>query len=158
MARRIEPKLTELYGRYDNLTDTQRKYVEFITNPETQLRDFKEVEIAEIIGVDKRTLYTYRQDPDVREAITKEQLLKAADDLPDQIKDLRDMSLARGAHKNIGTGYQIKAKEVWFKIFGFVDDAKNKNVEAKKELSSSFEKRMQEIDKKYIRDTGEDKE
>ena len=158
MARHIEPKLNELYGNYPNLTDNQRKYVSFVTNPENVLRDIKESDIAEIIGVDKRTLWTYRQDPDVREAITKEQLLKAADDFPNMIVDLRDMALAKGKYVDININHQIKAKDLWLKIFGFVDEARAKNVEAKKELSSSFEKRLLELDRKYIRDTGEDKE
>ena len=59
MARHIEPKLNELYGNYPNLTDNQRKYVSFVTNPENVLRDIKESDIAEIIGVDKRTLWTF---------------------------------------------------------------------------------------------------
>ncbi len=158
VARSIKPKLDELYGNYPNLTDNQIKYVAFVTNPENILKGFTEAEIAEVIGVDKRQLYTYRQDSEVREAITKEQLLKASDDFPSMIVDLRDMALAKNKYTDISVSHQIKAKEVWLKIFGFVDEARQKNVEAKKELSSSFEKRLQEIDKKYIRDIGEDKE
>jgi len=158
MARSIKPKIDQLYGEYKNLSDNQIKYISFVTNPENILRGFTEAEIAEVIGVDKRQLYTYRQDPDVREAITKEQLLKASDDFPSMIIDLRDMALAKNKYTGIGVSHQIKAKEVWLKIFGFIDEARQKNVEAKKELSSSFEKRLLELDRKYIRDTGEDKE
>ena len=74
------------------------------------------------------------------------------------IVDLRDMALAKGKYVDININHQIKAKDLWLKIFGFVDEARAKNVEAKKELSSSFEKRLLELDRKYIRDTGEDKE
>ena len=158
MARSIKPKIDQLYGEYKNLSDNQIKYVAFVTNPENILKGFTEAQIAEVIGVDKRQLYTYRQDNEVREAITKEQLLKASDDFPSMIVDLRDMALAKNKYTEISVSHQIKAKEVWLKIFGFIDEAKNKNVEAKKSLSSSFEKRLLEIDKRYIRDTGEDKE
>ena len=158
MARSIKPKLDELYGEYKNLTDNQIKYIAFVTNPENILRGFTEAEIAEVIGVDKRQLYTYRQDIEVREAITKEQLLKASDDLPSMVIDLRDMALAKNKYKKIGITQQIKAKDLWFKISGLIDDTKNKDTGAKKALSSSFEKRMSEIDKKYRRDTGENKE
>ena len=151
MARSIKPKIDELYGEYKNLTDNQIRYVAFVTNPENILRGFTEVEIAAVIGVDKRQLYTYRQDPDVREAITKEQLLKASDDFPSMIVDLRDMALAKNKYTNIGVSHQIKAKEVWLKIFGFVDEARAKNVEAKKELRGSFEKELMELDREFNR-------
>ncbi len=112
MARIIKPKLEELYGNYPKLNDNQLNYVKFVTNPENQLRNFREEEIAESIGVDKRTLHRYRQDPDVREAITKEQLLKASDDIPDMVRDLHDMAMAKGRYTNINVTQQIKAKEV----------------------------------------------
>ena len=148
-------KTDELYGTYKDFNEKQVEYLKFLTNPENKLVGYTEVQIADILGVDIRTLYNYRKDAKFREAINKETFLKSSDDLPDQWTDLTSMSLARGKYKDVSAASQLQAKKLWWQITGFVDEAKAKNIETQKEVRTSFEKRLLENDKQYKRDTME---
>lgn len=155
MARTIRPKLHDLYGTYPKLNKVQLEYLKLLTDPEVKLRQLKEVEIAEILGVNDKTLYNYRQDPEFREAVNKETMLKAADDLPDMLTDLKNMALGRGDHKEITPTAQLQAKKLWLSVMGFIDEARQKHVDTKKDVMTSFEQRLMKIDSEYRPDTME---
>lgn len=143
------PRTETLYGSYPKLSENQLKYVELATNPEIKLRDIKEENIAEMMGVDKRTLYTYRQDNEVREAVVKEQMLKSSDYMPDVLKILTDMMTADNRFKDIKPETQLKAIITWTNLFGFTEDAKKENLERRRELKGSFEKELVELDREF---------
>jgi hypothetical protein len=155
MGRTIVPKLHDLYGNYPKLNKIQLEYLKLSTDPEMKLRQLSEAEIAEILGIDKKSLYNYRQNPEFREAINKETMLKAADDLPDMLGDLKNMALGRGEHKGINPTAQLQAKKIWFSVMGFIDEAKQKHVDTRKEVMTSFEQRLMKIDSEYRSDSME---
>jgi len=158
MARIIKPKLHQLYGTYPKLNRTQLEYLKILTDPELKLRKLNEEEIAEIMGAHKKTLYNYRQDPNFREAVNKETMLKAADDLPDMIKDLKDMALGKGRYKQITSSAQIQAKKLWLSVMGLIEEGRQKHIETRKQVRKSFEQRLMEIDKQYKRNNLEAEE
>jgi hypothetical protein len=158
MGRQIVPKLHDLYGKYPKLNKIQLEYLKLLTDPEMKLRQLGEADIAEILGIDKRSLYNYRQDPEFREAINKETMLKAADDLPDMLTDLRNMALKRGDHREIAAPTQLQAKKLWMSVMGFIEEARQKHVDTRKDVMKSFEQRLMEIDKQYRPDSMEDTE
>ena len=155
MGRTIVPRLHDLYGTYPKLSKVQLEYLKLLTDPEVKLRQLKEVEIAEILGVNDKTLYNYRQDPEFREAVNKETMLKAADDLPDMLTDLKNMALGKSEHKGINPTAQLQAKKIWFTVMGFVDEARQKHVDTRKDVMKSFEQRLMDIDKQYRPDSME---
>ena len=128
-------KTDELYGTYKDFSEKQVAYLKFLTNPDNKMAKYTESQIAEILDINIHTLYNYRKDAKFREAINKETFLKSSDDLPDQWTDLTSMSLARGKYGDITAGNQLQAKKLWWQITGFVDEAKAKNVETKKEVN-----------------------
>jgi hypothetical protein len=158
MSRPIAPKLHDLYGTYPKLNKIQLEYLKLLTDPEMKLRQLAEPDIAEILGVEKRSLYNYRQDPEFREAVNKETMLKAADDLPDMIGDLRNMALARGTYTTIAVTTQLQAKKLWLSLMGFIEEARQKHVDTRKDVMKSFEQRLMEIDKQYRPDSMENTE
>lgn len=152
MPKFKKPKYAELYGKYEDFNEKQIEYLKFLTNPENKLKKYNDDEVANILGIDRRTLYNYRQDEKFREAISKEAFLKAADDLPDMWADLTNMALARGKYKDINATDKLKAETLWWKISGFLEEARTKSKKVKEEVHSSFEQRLIEYDRKYRKD------
>ena len=149
MSRTVQPKTDSLYGSYPTLSENELRYVELATDPEIKLRDIKEEDIAKIMGINKRSLYGYRQNNDVREAIVREQILKSSDYMPDVLKILTDMFMASGRFKDIKPETQLKAVITWTNLFGFTEDAKERNLDRRKELKGSFEKELVELDREF---------
>jgi len=158
MGRVIKPKYTELYGDYPELNKFQIEYIKIITDPNSRLKKITDQEIADILGVNKKTVYNYRQNSLIREAINKEIMLKASDDLPDMLKDLRDMALGEGIHKNIPSHTRFKAKELWLKVNGFIKEASKKEIEQNREKLSSIDKALMSIARNYDKDPEETEE
>ena len=151
MPRVKKPKKQELYGHYPGLNANEIAYVRFRTNPDNILKGYTCEETGEILGLCKRSIVSYNQKPEVREAITKEMMLKAADDLPDMLRDLVEQALGRGKYADAKAGERIQAKKLWFSIFGLDEEAREHNKKAKKEVNTSLEARLRELDGKYDR-------
>jgi len=158
MGMVIKPKYTELYGKYDDLNKFQIEYIKIITDPNNRLKKITDQEIADMLGVDKKSVYNYRQNPIIRKAINEEVMLKATDDFPDMIRDLLDMAMGRGIHEDIPPHTRFKAKELWLKVNGFIKEAKQKDIDGHREKMSSLDKALMNIERSYTKDIGETEE
>ena len=151
----MKPKTSELYGEYKDLNKLQIDFIKLVTNPNNKLRDITDQEIADMLGVDKRSIYNYRQNPKVREAIYEETKLKAAYDMPDLLEDLKNTALGRCEHKDDPPSVKLRAKELLFKVLGVIKEAKDDGVKGNKEKMSSLDKALMNIERRYNEDTGE---
>ncbi len=151
MSRVVKPKTKQLYGEYKNLNKYEIEFIRLATDPECRARGMTDKEMAETIGVNPRTIHNYRQKAEIREAITREMMLKAADDLPDMLLDLKNQALARSPYTGLKAHDRLAAKKLWFKIFGFVDEVREANRETKKSVNRSLEARLRELDEQYNR-------
>ena len=57
--------------------------------------------------------------------------------------------MAWGRYGDITAGNQLQAKKLWWSVMGFVDEAKSRHQETQKEVRTSFEKKLMEIDDRY---------
>jgi len=140
MARTIKPK-EELYGEYPELTENQKKYVIIATDPRIKLQKLKEEDLAAELGLNKKSLYLYRQNEKVREAIVKETMLKSADNLSDILT--LHLNIIKG--KNTPEGARIKAINLFYELYGLIDKAKKKGADTRKELKSTGEQKLREL-------------
>ena len=154
-ARIVKPKYSELYGEYKDLNKLQIDFIKLVTDPNNKLRDITDQEIADMLGVDKKSIYNYRQNPKVREAIYEETKLKAAYDMPDLLEDLKNTALGREEHKEDPPSVKLRAKELLFKVLGVIKEAKDDGVKGNKEKMSSLDKALMKIERRYNEDTGE---
>jgi len=145
MARTIKPKTDELYGEYPELSENQKKYVIVATDPRIRLQKLKEEDLAYELGLNKKSLYLYRQNEKVREAIVRENMLKAADNL----SDILTMHLGIIKSKDTPAGARIKAIDLFYELYGLIDKAKKKGAETRKELKSTGEQKLRELADKF---------
>src|SRR4030042_4850627 len=131
MARIVKPKTSELYGEYKDLNKLQIDFIKIATDPNNKLRDMTDQEIADMLGVDKRSIYNYRQNPKVREAIYEETKLKAADYMFDLYEDLINTALGVRGHEKDPPMVKLRAKELLMKLSGELKEAKEGNVKKK---------------------------
>jgi hypothetical protein len=154
-ARIIKPKTSELYGEYKDLNKLQIEFIKIETNPNNRLKKMNDQEIAEILGVDKKSIYNYRQNPEIRKAISEEVLAKGADDLPDMIYDLRDMAMGWGIHKDIPASVRFRAKELWLKVHNILKEVGKGDPEESRKKMTSIDKALMNIARNYKEDNGE---
>ncbi len=140
MARTIKVKTDDLYDSYENLSEKEVEFIKLVTNPENILKGITEQEIADTLGVSLKTPHNWRQKPAIREAIYRETMLKAANDLPSMLTELRKICDQDKDYKA-----KVTALTVWFKINGIISDAKDMNVDKNSKLRDSVEKRLIEI-------------
>jgi hypothetical protein len=158
MARVVKPKTSELYGEYPDLNKLQIDFIKIVTDPNNKLRDITDQEMADILGVDKRSVFNYRQNPKVREAIYEETKLKAAWDMPDLLEDLKNTALGRGGHEKCPEQTRLRAKELLFKVLGVIKEAREDSTKKNMEKLSSVDKVLMNIARRYDKDNGEAQE
>ena len=129
-----------MYGDYPGLSEKQIEYIKLVTNPENKLKGLTEKELTDILGIAEKSPYNWRKIPEFREAIYKEEMYKAADDLPTMLTELR---------KNCVQDKDPKAKNaalaLWFKINGVLQDSKDGNIDKQSKNRKSVDDRMIEI-------------
>lgn len=137
MGRTKKIKTDSLYGTYDGISEKEQEFIRLVTNPENKLRNITEQEIADTLGIALKTPHNWRQKPIIREAIYKETMLKAADELPSMLTELR-----RICEQDKDRRAQVSALTLWFKINGVLSDAKESNVDKNSKLRSSVEESL----------------
>ena len=137
MGRTRKIRTDDLYGEYDGLSEKEVEFIKLVTNPENKLKGLTEQEIADILGLGLKTPHNYRQKPKIREAIYRETMLKAADEVPSMMLELRKLCEQTQDRKA-----QISALTLWFKINGVISDAKEGNVDKNSKLRSSVEESL----------------
>lgn len=145
MARNIKPKCDELYGDYPELTENQIKYVKIASDPRIKLQNLKEEDIALQLGLNKKMLYNYRQDPKVREAIVKETMLKSADDLGDVLT----MHINKIKSENTPEAIRIKYITLFYDIYGLIDKAGKQGAETRRDIERTGEQKLRELGKQF---------
>jgi len=140
MPRTKKIRTDSLYGSYSNLSEKEVEFIKLVTNPENKLQGLSEQEIANTLGVALKTPHNWRQKPEIREAIYKETMLKAADEIPSMMLELRKICEQTQDRKA-----QISALNLWFKINGVISDAKENNVDKNSKLRDGVEKRLIEL-------------
>ncbi len=140
MARTVKVKTDQLYGEYDNLSEKEIEFIKLVTNPENKLKSITEEEISNTLGVALKTIHNWRNKSTIREAIYKESMLKAANDLPSMLTELRNM-----CDQNEDKKAKMSALTLWFRINGVISDAKENNVDKNSKLRDSVEKRLIEL-------------
>lgn len=158
MARIVKPKTSELYGEYKDLNKLQIDFIKLVTNPNNKLRDITDQEIADMLGVDKKSIYNYRQSPKIRKAIYEETKLKIAYDMPDLFEDLKNTALGIRGHELDPPNVKLRAKELILKVAGELKETKENSVKNNKEKMSSLDKALMNIERRYNKDTGETEE
>ena len=140
MGRTRKIRTDDLYGEYDGLSEKEIEFIKLVTNPENKLKGLTEQEIADTLGVALKTPHNWRQKPAVREAIYRETMLKAANDLPSMLTELRKI-----CDQDKDQKAKVSALQLWFRINGVMVDAKEGNVDKNSKLRDSVEKRLIEI-------------
>jgi len=144
LARNLQPS-SELYGEYPGLTENQIKFVKIASDPRNKLRNLKDEDLALELGLNKKSLYYYRQNPKVREAIAKETMLKSADSLPDVMTQLFSMIKS----KNIPESSRVQAMKLYFQVMGLLEEAKQKHAETRRDIKRTGEQKLKELAKKF---------
>jgi len=137
MGRTRKIRTDDLYGEYEGLSEKEIEFIKLVTNQENKLKGLTEQEIADTLGLGLKTPHNYRQKPKIREAIYKETMLKAADEVPTMMTELRKLCEQTQDRKA-----QISALTLWFKINGVLSDAKEGNVDKNSKLRSSVEESL----------------
>jgi len=137
MARTVKIKTDDLYDSYENLSEKEVEFIKLVTNPENKLKGLTEQEIADTLGVALKTPHNWRNKPAVREAIYRETMLKAANDLPTMLTELRKICDQDKDYKAKTQGLAL-----WFKINGVISEAKESNIDKNSKLRSSVEESL----------------
>ena len=137
MARTVKVKTDDLYDSYTNLSEKEVEFIKLVTNPENKLRGISEQEIADTLGVALKTPHNWRNKPAVREAIYRETMLKAANDLPSMLTELRKI-----CDQDKDQKAKVSALQLWFRINGVMVDAKEGNVDKNSKLRNSVEESL----------------
>jgi len=137
VGRTRKIRTDDLYGEYDGLSEKEIEFIKLVTNPENKLKGLTEQEIADTLGLGLKTPHNYRQKPKIREAIYRETMLKAADEVPSMMLELRKLCEQTQDRKA-----QISALTLWFKINGVISEAKESNIDKNSKLRSSVEESL----------------
>lgn len=141
----------ELYGEYPDFSEAEKEYVKIKSDPDNLTTKLTEEYIAKLLGVNKKTLYNFRQKPAIRDAIIAETKRKAADDFPDVVGNL--LKLIK--NKDVKDSDRITAIRLYGQLFGLIDEAKDRIVEKKAGEKSSLEDKLRSMRKEYeFRRTG----
>lgn len=143
-GRKPKRRLKELYGDYKGLLVEQVKYIKIMADPETELKGLTQKDIANIVGVKSRkTLYSWANLPEIRDAILAEKQRKLVDKYPSMLQVLEDIAYSRTP----GTTPTavIKAATVWLKAGGYFKKAGEATADEITEKEKSLEKRLMEL-------------
>jgi len=144
LARNLQPS-SDLYGEYPGLSENQIKFVKIASDPRNKLRNLKDEDLALELGLNKKSLYLYRQNPKVREAIAKETMLKSADSLPDVMTQLFTMIKS----KDTPESSRVQAMKLYFQVMGLLEEAKAKHAETRRDIKRTGEQKLRELAGKF---------
>ncbi|MFA5151502.1 MAG: phBC6A51 family helix-turn-helix protein [Clostridia bacterium] len=141
----------DLYGQYPDLSETEKEYVKIKSDPENTTRNLTEEYIANLIGVNKKTLYNMRQKATVRDAIVSETKRKAADNFADVTGQLLKII----QDKSTKDSDKITAIKLYGQLYGLIDEARDKTVEKKIGEKSSLEDKLRRMKMQYEQNNSE---
>jgi hypothetical protein len=141
----------DLYGEYPDLSEIEKEYVKIKSDPENTTGNLSEEYIANLLGVNKKTLYNMRQRANVRDAIINETKRKSADDFPDVVGRLLKIIKDKKTKDN----NKISAIKLYGQLFGLIDEARDKTVEKKIGEKSSLEDKLRRMKMQYEQNNSE---
>jgi hypothetical protein len=139
----------DLYGQYPDLSEAEVEYIKIKSDPENTAKNLTEEYIARLIGVNKKTLYNFRQKPEIRDAVIAETRRKGADDFPNVAGRLLKMINDKDTKNND----KINAIKLYGQLFGLIDEARDKAVDKKIGEKSSLEDKLRRMKSEYERGT-----
>ena len=135
----------DLYGEYPELSEIEKEYVKIKSDPENVTRNLTEPYLANLLGVNKKTLYNFRQKAEVRDAIINETKRKASDDFPDVVGQLLRIIKDKATKDND----KITAVKLYGQLFGLIDEARDKTVDKKAGEKSTLEEKLRRMKMEY---------
>ena len=158
MVRPRKPKHTELYDKYPDFNRYEIAYIKIVTNPERKLeKTLSDADIAEMLGVTRRTVFNYWQKPEIRKAIVNETQMKSAAVRPNIIGIIEDMAQKLGDYKDINLREQQAALKLWKDInVSFFPNRKPHTVaKDSRETVSEVDKEFLALEREYEKDNAE---
>jgi hypothetical protein len=137
----------DLYGEYPDFNESEIEYIKIKSDPENTAKNLTEEYIAKLIGVNKKTLYNFRQKPAIRDAVIAETKRKGSDDFPNVVGRLLKIINEKDTKNND----KISAIKLYGQLFGLIDDARDKAVDKKIGEKSSLEDKLRRMTTEYER-------
>jgi hypothetical protein len=156
MARMESEKNQELYDNYPTFNKFQVAFLKIVTDPINRVEKITDKQIAETVGVSRKTIYRYWQDPDMRKAIANETNMKSAASKPDIVRTIEDMALKRGAYKNIKTSEQLKALKLWKEVNVDLFSGRHSAMKPGEATESEVDKELLNLEREYEADSAKD--
>jgi len=137
----------DLYGDYSDFSEAEKEYIKIKSDPENTAKNLTEEYIARLIGVNKKTLYNFRQKAEIRDAIIKETRRKGADDFPNVAGRL--LKIING--KDTKNSDKINAIKLYGQLFDLINESRDKTVDKKIGEKYSLEDKLRRMTAEYER-------